>query len=163
MLEKWFEIISNHKISLRERLFRLITSICMIALICTMPMGKSVLNWCLLLVSLVIMAFIVKVSIQKECINTGATAIVVLLLLLFPETFFTAGGFYSGMPSGSCSVSSISALPWREGGNTCFSCSVRWRRWFVIGLPFIIRNWPRRRLRNSLFLPRQFPSSWWDF
>ncbi len=98
MLEKWFEIISNHKISLRERLFRLITSICMIALICTMPMGKSVLNLCLLLVSLVIMAFIVKVSIQKECINTGATAIVVLLLLLFPETFFTAGGFYSGMP-----------------------------------------------------------------
>ena len=91
MLEKWFEIISNHKISLRERLFRLITSICMIALICTMPMGKSVLNLCLLLVSLVIMAFIVKVSIQKECINTGATAIVVLLLLLFPETFFTAG------------------------------------------------------------------------
>lgn len=98
MFKKWLENIFDHKISLRERLFRVVTTICMIALICTLPMGKSVINLFLLPVSLVIMAAIVKVSIQKDCINTGATAIVILLLLLFPETFFTAGGFYSGMP-----------------------------------------------------------------
>ncbi len=98
MFKKWLENIFDHKISLRERLFRVVTTICMIALICTLPMGKSVINLFLLPVSLVIMAAIVKVSIQKDCINTGATAIVILLLLLFLETFFTAGGFYSGMP-----------------------------------------------------------------
>ncbi len=98
MFKKWFEIIVDHKISLRERLFRMVTGIVMIALICTLPMGKSVLNLFLLPVSLVIMAVVVKVSIQKERINTGATVIVILLLLLFPETFFSAGGFYSGMP-----------------------------------------------------------------
>lgn len=30
--------------------------------------------------------------------KTGATLITILLLFLFPMSFFTAGGFYSGMP-----------------------------------------------------------------
>ena len=41
---------------------------------------------------------IVKVSIRKKRVHTGATIIAVLLLTLFPVTFFSAGGFYSGVP-----------------------------------------------------------------
>ena len=98
MLEKWFEFIFDHKISLRERMFRVVTGICMLALIFIMPMGRSWFNMLLLAASLVTMALVVRFSIKKECINGGATFITVLLLVLFPLSFFTAGGFYSGMP-----------------------------------------------------------------
>ncbi|MEY8404300.1 DegV family protein [Oscillospiraceae bacterium 44-34] len=98
MIKKWFDIISDHKISLSERMFRIATAICMVALIFTLPMGRSILNIVILTVSLVTIASIVRVSIRKGRVQTGATAIVVLLLTLFPFTFFTAGGFYSGVP-----------------------------------------------------------------
>ena len=98
MIKKWFKIISDHKISLRERMFRIVTCTCMVALIFILPMGRNIWNILLLLASLFAMAAIVKVSIQKERIHTGATAISVLLLIVFPISFFTAGGFYSGVP-----------------------------------------------------------------
>ncbi|GFI62318.1 signal transduction histidine-protein kinase BarA [Clostridiales bacterium] len=98
MIKKWFDIISDHKISLHERMFRIVTAICMVALIFTLPMGRSIINIVILVISLATIAVIVRVSIRKERIQTGATAIVVLLLVLFPFTFFTAGGFYSGVP-----------------------------------------------------------------
>ncbi len=98
MIKKWFEIITDHRISLRERMFRIVTGVCMIAIVFTLPMGRSIWNVLLLAASLVVMAIIVKVSIQKQCIHTGATAIAILLLTLFPITFFSAGGFYSGVP-----------------------------------------------------------------
>jgi len=98
VLKKWFEIIFNHRISLRERMFRIVTSICMIALVIILPMGRNLVNLLILAASLVCMTAVVKISIQKRCINAGATIIAILLLLLFPLSFFTAGGFYSGMP-----------------------------------------------------------------
>lgn len=98
MLKKWFEIISDHRISLRERMYRVVTGICMIALFCILPMGRNFLNLLILAVSLVTIYVIAKISIRRGCVNCGATAISVLLLLLFPISFFTAGGFYSGMP-----------------------------------------------------------------
>ncbi|MCI9289858.1 MAG: DegV family EDD domain-containing protein [Oscillospiraceae bacterium] len=98
MIKKWFEILSNHRISMRERIFRIVTVICMVALVFTLPMGRSILNLVILVISLAAIAVIVKLSIRKERIQTGATAIVVLLLVLFPFTFFSAGGFYSGVP-----------------------------------------------------------------
>ena len=98
MLKKWFEIISDHGVSLRERMYRVVTGICMIALICILPLGRNILNLLILAASLVMISVIVKLSIRRQCINCGATAISVLLLLLFPVSFFTAGGFYSGMP-----------------------------------------------------------------
>ncbi|MDE6841394.1 MAG: DegV family EDD domain-containing protein [Oscillospiraceae bacterium] len=98
MIKKWFEIITDHRISLRERMFRIVTGVCMIAIVFTLPMGRSIWNVLLLVASLVVMAFIVKISIQKQCVHTGATAIAILLLTLFPITFFSAGGFYSGVP-----------------------------------------------------------------
>ena len=98
MIKKCFEIITDHRIGLHERMFRIITGICMIALIFTLPMGRSILNIVLLIVSLAAMALIVKFSIRKGRIQTGATAITLLLLTLFPITFFSAGGFYSGVP-----------------------------------------------------------------
>ncbi len=98
MLKRWFEIIFDHRISLKERMFRLVTIINMIALIIILPMGKSLINLLILAASLVCITAILKISVQKDCIHAGATAISVLLLILFPLSFFTAGGFYSGMP-----------------------------------------------------------------
>ncbi len=98
MLKKWFEIIFDHRISLRERMFRVVTGICMLALIFVLSIGRNTVNLMVLAAGLVVMAVTVKISIQKECINLGATLITVLLLVLFPVSFFTAGGFYSGMP-----------------------------------------------------------------
>lgn len=98
MLKKWFELIFDHKIGLRERMFRVVTGICMVALVIILPMGRSIANLLLLAASLACMWLIVKVSIRRECIHTGATIITIMLLILFPVSFFTAGGFYSGMP-----------------------------------------------------------------
>ena len=66
MIKKWFEIITDHRISLRERMFRIVTGICMIAVAFTLPMGRSIWNILVLAASLIAMAFIVKVSIQKK-------------------------------------------------------------------------------------------------
>ncbi len=98
MIKKWFEIISDHRISLYERMFRIVTGTCMVALVFTLPMGRNIWNFLILAVSLAVIAAIVKVSIQKKRIRAGATAIAILLLTLFPVCFFTAGGFYSGVP-----------------------------------------------------------------
>ena len=98
MIKKWFAILVDHSISLHERMFRIVTGVCMIALAFTLPMGRSIWNILMLAASLIAMALIVKISIRKRRIHAGATAIAVLLLLLFPITFFSAGGFYSGVP-----------------------------------------------------------------
>ena len=98
LIKKWLEVITDHRISLRERMFRLVTSICMFALLFILPMGRSIWNILILAVSLVVMGAIVKYSIRKRRIDVGATAIAVLMLVLFPISFFTAGGFYSGVP-----------------------------------------------------------------
>ena len=83
---------------MRERMFRIVTVVCMIALVFTLPMGRQLLNIAILAVSLAAIATIAKISIRKGRLEAGATAIVVLLLVLFPFTFFSAGGFYSGVP-----------------------------------------------------------------
>ena len=83
MIKKWFEIILDHRISMRERMFRIVTLVCMIALVFTLPMGRRLLNIAILLASLLAMAAIVKISIRKGRVEAGATAIVVLMLALF--------------------------------------------------------------------------------
>jgi DegV family protein with EDD domain len=98
VIKKWFEIVSDHRISLRERMFRIVTGVCMIAIAFTLPMGRSIWNILIMVASLVLMAVIVKASIRRKRVQTGATVIAVLLLSLFPITFFSAGGFYSGVP-----------------------------------------------------------------
>ena len=98
MIKKWLDIITDHSIGLRERMFRIVTGVCMIAITFTLPMGRNLWNILMLVPSLAAMAVIVKVSIRKKRVHTGATIIAVLLLTLFPVTFFSAGGFYSGVP-----------------------------------------------------------------
>ena len=44
MVEKWFEIIFDHRISLRERMFRVVTAACMIALVFVLLMGRTFSN-----------------------------------------------------------------------------------------------------------------------
>ena len=98
MIAKWLEIIFDHKISLRERMFRLVTGISMIALVFILILGRFTANLIILPASLIYMYIVAKISIRKECINAGATATVVLLLMLFPMVFFTGGGIYGGVP-----------------------------------------------------------------
>jgi DegV family protein with EDD domain len=98
VLKKWFEMIFDHRISLRERMFRAGTAICMVAAVFVLPMGRNIINILILTISLIFMALVVKISIQKDCVEKGATCVAVLILLLFPFSFFTAGGFYSGVP-----------------------------------------------------------------
>ncbi len=98
MLRKWYEMIFDHRLSLRERMFRVGTGICMIASAFVLPMGRSMINLLLLAASIVFMWTVVRISVQKNCINKGATLISAMILVLFPVCFFTAGGFYSGVP-----------------------------------------------------------------
>ncbi|WP_300802415.1 DegV family protein [uncultured Acetatifactor sp.] len=98
MFRKWLEIIFDHKISLRERMFRLVTGISMVALVFILVLGRSGVNLFILPLSLAYIYIAAKISIKKECINAGAAAIVVLLLLLYPVVFFTGGGLYGGVP-----------------------------------------------------------------
>lgn len=98
MLKKWFDRVFDHRLSLRERMFRLVTGISMIALVFILVMSRYRVNLYILPASLLYMAAAMKISIQKGRINTGATAIVLLLLVLFPISFFTAGGAYGGAP-----------------------------------------------------------------
>jgi DegV family protein with EDD domain len=98
VIKNWITVIFDHRVSLRERMFRIVTFICMVALMCMLFMVKTKLNLILLPISIAMIAVIVKVSIRKDRIHAGATAISILLLILFPISFFTAGGFYSGVP-----------------------------------------------------------------
>lgn len=101
MIKKWFDSVFDHKTSLRERLYRIATGGCMIASVFALPMGRSLLNYIVLVASLIFMAAVVRFSTKKNCmncINRGATIIAVLILVLFPFSFFSAGGFYSGVP-----------------------------------------------------------------
>ena len=98
MLKKWLEIIFDHRVSLRERMFRLVTGISMVALVFILVLGRFAANLIILPASLIYMYCVAKYSIRKGCINAGATATVVLLLLLFPMVFFTGGGIYGGVP-----------------------------------------------------------------
>ena len=98
MIKKWFKIITDHRISLRERMFCLVTGICMVAVLFTLPMGRNIWNTVCIVPALAAMALIMEYSLRKGRIQTGATAIVLLLLTMFPFTFFSAGGFYSGVP-----------------------------------------------------------------
>ncbi len=96
LYKKWVDIIFDHRISLHERMFRVITVISMIALAFILLIGWHISNIAILVGSLIYMCIVAKISIQKQCINTGATLIVILLLLVFPASFFTPGGIYGG-------------------------------------------------------------------
>ena len=140
MLKKWFEIIFDHRISLRERMFRVVTGISMVALTIILLMGRSFANLLILAASLAFITAIVKFSIRNERIHTGATAIAVLLLVVFPISFLRQAGFTADCPSGLLSALSISASLWREGVSLSFTFCGCWKHWFAIMLLFIIPN-----------------------
>ncbi len=154
MIKKWFELIFDHRISLRERMFRVVSGISMLALFFILPMGRNIVNWLLLAVSLVIMAVIVKYSIRKECINGGATAIAVMLLILFPVSFFTAGGFYSGMPEWFvlCFIYISITLEGRRKAAFFLFCTAETLLCYYIAFYFphtVARNTPRHSFFDS--------------
>ncbi len=100
MMKKYFKAIMDHTVDLRERMFRLIVGIGIMALTLMLLggliIGENVENM-LVLAGCIIYTFVVAaVSISRKCIHTGATLIAILLLILFPVNFFTSGGMYGG-------------------------------------------------------------------
>ena len=71
VIKKWFALITDHRISLRDRMFRIVTLTCMVALLLIMPMGQSVWNILALGASLVAMGLIVKYSIKRAHSDRG--------------------------------------------------------------------------------------------
>ena len=69
VLKKWLDILFDHKTSLRERMFRLVTGICMIALIFILILGRFTANVFIMAGSIAFMYIAMKISIEKECIN----------------------------------------------------------------------------------------------
>ena len=65
MLKKWFEIIYDHKVSLRERMFRLATGVCIVALVIILPMGRSIFNLLVLAASLICMVMTVDFDPER--------------------------------------------------------------------------------------------------
>ncbi len=126
MLKKWFETIYDHRIGLKERMFRVATSISMIAMTITLLMGRNLVNLLILAASFIYVTIVMKISIRKGCIHAGATAIAMLLLILFPVSFFSAGGFYSGMPEWFvlCFTYIIITLEGRRKVTLFFLCAV---------------------------------------
>lgn len=65
-MEKWYQLIFDSRINLKERMFRVVAGISMIAMTLTMIMGRNINNLIILTISLIIMAVTIKISIQKQ-------------------------------------------------------------------------------------------------
>lgn len=118
-------------------MFRIVTVVCMIAITFTLPMGQNLWNVVILTLGLVAIAVITGISIRKQRIHTGATIISVLLLGMFPITFFSAGGFYSGVPEWFvlCFIYVCIALQGKR--RAVFLASARPKRCFATTSPII--------------------------
>ena len=114
----------------------------------------------ILAVSLIAMTAIVKVSIRKGRIHAGATAIALLLLTLFPVSFFTAGGFYSGVPEWFvfCFIYVCITLQGRRMLVFFVLCTIE--TLLCYGIPFISRSLSQAIPSSIPFLILRFPSSW---
>ena len=140
MFRKWLEIIFDHKISLRERMFRLVTGISMVALVFILVLGRSDVNLFILPLSLAYIYIAAKISIKNNNPLTQTTKLDCQIHRktslshtafatrdsdhLSPSRSSLRAGSTAGCLSGSCSASSISASPWREGGKGCSFCCV---------------------------------------
>lgn len=161
MTKEWIKKHFDHRISLRERMFRLVTGVCMVALIFILPMGRSIVNLLILAGSLVYMAAAVDISIKKERINEGATSIAVLMLVVLPVSFFTAGGFYSGVPEWFvlCFIYISITLAGRRKLVFFLLCTVETLLCYYIAYSF-----PEHVAQNAQaqsFLSPPTPWSWW--
>ncbi len=146
MFKKWFDNIFDHRISLRERMFRLVTSISMIALLFMLVMCRYTANLFLLAGSLLFMYLAMRISIKKENINGGATATVVLLLCLFPIVFFTGGGIYGGGPEWFvlCFIYIIITLEGKRKGVFFLLCTAE-----TVACYYIAYNHPEYVMQNT--------------
>ncbi len=135
-------------------MFLLVTGISMVALIVIMLLSRCLVNLFILPISLIFMIVVVRVSMRKECINAGATAIVILLLLLFPVSFFTAGGIYGGAPEWFvlCFIYVTIALEGRRKGVFFLLCAAETIICYYIAYhypQFIVQNTPAEAYFDS--------------
>lgn len=102
MIKGWLRPILDHNANIRERTFRLLTGIGIVAillmLICGGIFGDSNLDQAMKAGSIVYMSVVLWLSMKTHRVNTGATWIALLLIVVFPINFFLSDGVYGGAP-----------------------------------------------------------------
>ncbi len=98
-----FQKLYDQNISLQERLFRIMMNIMMFALLFAIVIGvisgEDFENIKMLLLSFCAMAALTSWSVRHHRIQAGAVVTsVVMLFIVLPGTFFSAGGIYGGAP-----------------------------------------------------------------
>ncbi|MBD5445515.1 MAG: response regulator, partial [Lachnospiraceae bacterium] len=102
MIKRWLKPLLDHNANIRERTFRLLTGIGIVAillmLICGVIVGDSILDQAMKAGSIVYMSMVLWLSMKTHRVNTGATWITLLLIVVFPINFFLSDGVYGGAP-----------------------------------------------------------------
>lgn len=98
-----FQKLYDQNLSLQERLYRVMMSIMMCALLFAIIIGvisgEDMENIRMLLVSFCAMTALTSWSLRRQKIQTGAVVTsVVMLYLVLPGSFFSSGGIYGGAP-----------------------------------------------------------------
>lgn len=102
MIRKWFQSIMNHDFSLQERMFHLFTGLGMITLAAMFLLGiifkENIVNQLVLLACLIYLIVVVSMKERTHRINLCAMLVAILLFILFPLNFFSAGGLGGSAP-----------------------------------------------------------------
>ena len=102
MIKSWLKPILERNVNIQERMFRLLTGTGMAALlfmlVCGAVCGDSNLDQALMAGAIVYMGVVLQLSMKTHRINTGATWIALLLIVVFPINFFLSDGVYGGAP-----------------------------------------------------------------
>ena len=102
-LKGWFEALRDRKLDLQERLFRLLATIGLcglaVAIINGIVIGEDISNVLTMVIAFFILVIIIYLSIRYHRIQLGAAIIgAIIIYLILPINFLTAGGIYGGAP-----------------------------------------------------------------
>lgn len=102
-IKGWFEALRDRKLDLQERLFRLLVTIGLCglaaAIINGIVIGEAISNILAMVIACCILVVIVYLSIRYHRIQLGAAIIgAIIIYLMLPFNFLTAGGIYGGAP-----------------------------------------------------------------
>jgi len=102
MIKKFIARVMDHRVNLQERMFTLIAAVgaaaLVLMLVCKLFTGETFSNLLTLAGCIVCVTAVGIISVHRNRVNTGATVVAVLLLIMLPVNFFTAGGMYGGAP-----------------------------------------------------------------
>ena len=103
IFKKWKDMLNDPKYPIEERMFILIASVALLAVVMALGIrlviGASKLELLILTGTLVIFGMIVILSLRHDKVDIGARITGTLMVfIMLPLLFFTFGGIYSGTP-----------------------------------------------------------------